>query len=79
MTGTPIGSPMLKARAPLLLDLPEDAWFDIGPMHKDIRLELDTAGDLGSLLASAEVADKALSRAEEDVVVGQPHARTASC
>jgi 3-hydroxyisobutyrate dehydrogenase-like beta-hydroxyacid dehydrogenase len=65
MTQSPIGSPMLKARAPLVLDLPEDAWFDIELMHKDIRLALDSAGDLGLALASAEVADKALSRAEE--------------
>ena len=27
MTGSPIGSPMLKARADLVLDLPDEAWF----------------------------------------------------
>ena len=31
MTQSPIGSPMLKARAPLVLDLPDEAWFDIAP------------------------------------------------
>ena len=31
MTESPIGSPMLKARAPLVLDLPDEAWFDVGP------------------------------------------------
>src|SRR3954451_4513202 len=36
MTGSPIGSPMLKARAALVLDLPEEAWFDIGLMQKDV-------------------------------------------
>jgi len=41
MTQSPIGSPMLKARAPLVLDLPDDAWFDIGLMHKDIRRAVD--------------------------------------
>jgi 3-hydroxyisobutyrate dehydrogenase-like beta-hydroxyacid dehydrogenase len=35
MTASAIGSPTLKARAPLILDLPDDAWFDIGLMHKD--------------------------------------------
>jgi 3-hydroxyisobutyrate dehydrogenase-like beta-hydroxyacid dehydrogenase len=65
MTQSPIGSPMLKTRAPLVLDLPEDAWFDIELMHKDIRLALDTAADLGLPLASAEVADTVLSRAQE--------------
>jgi 3-hydroxyisobutyrate dehydrogenase-like beta-hydroxyacid dehydrogenase len=56
---------MLKARAPLVLDLPEDAWFDIELMHKDIRLALALAGDLNVPLASADAADKVLTRAEE--------------
>src|SRR4029077_7913925 len=34
MTQSPIGSPMLKARADLVLDLPEDAWFDMSFMQK---------------------------------------------
>jgi 3-hydroxyisobutyrate dehydrogenase-like beta-hydroxyacid dehydrogenase len=65
MTQSPIGSPMLKAREPLILDLPEDAWFDIELMHKDIRLALAMAADLNVPLASADAADKALSHAEE--------------
>ena len=43
MTQSPIGSPMLKARAALVLDLPDEAWFDVGLMQKDIALALDTA------------------------------------
>ena len=46
MTESPIGSPMLKARAPLVLDLPEEAWFDVGLMHKDITLALALAREL---------------------------------
>ena len=65
MTQSPIGSPMLKARAPLVFDLPEDAWFDIELMHKDIRLALTTAGELDVSLPSADLADKTLSSAEE--------------
>ena len=65
MTQSPIGSPMLKARAPLVRDLPEDAWFDIGLMHKDIRLALGEAAELEVPLPSAEVADTMLARAEE--------------
>ena len=42
MTESPIGSPMLKARAALVLDLPEEAWFDVGLMQKDLVLALDT-------------------------------------
>jgi 3-hydroxyisobutyrate dehydrogenase-like beta-hydroxyacid dehydrogenase len=65
MTESPIGSPMLKARVPLVLDLPEDAWFDIGMMHKDIRLALETANELGVQLPSANAADEMLTKAEE--------------
>jgi len=65
MTESPIGSPMLKARAPLVLDLPEDAWFGIGLMHKDIRLALETAGELGVPLPAGRATDEVLTRASE--------------
>jgi len=65
MTESPIGSPMLKARAPLVLDLPEEAWFDVRLMHKDIALALAMAGELDVRLPAAEAADEALGRAEE--------------
>jgi len=65
MTESPIGSPMLKARAPLVLDLPEEAWFDVRLMHKDIALALAMAGELDVRLPAAEAADEALGRAEK--------------
>jgi 3-hydroxyisobutyrate dehydrogenase-like beta-hydroxyacid dehydrogenase len=43
MTESAIGSPMLKARVPLVLDLPEEAWFDVRLMHKDICRWLATS------------------------------------
>jgi 3-hydroxyisobutyrate dehydrogenase-like beta-hydroxyacid dehydrogenase len=64
MTESPIGSPMLKARAPLVLDLPEEAWFDVSLMHKDITLALALARELDLGLPSADAADGALSQAE---------------
>jgi 3-hydroxyisobutyrate dehydrogenase-like beta-hydroxyacid dehydrogenase len=64
MTESPIGSPMLKARAPLVLDLPEEAWFDVSLMHKDITLALALARELDLRLPSADAADGALSEAE---------------
>jgi 3-hydroxyisobutyrate dehydrogenase-like beta-hydroxyacid dehydrogenase len=63
MTQSPIGSPMLKARADLVLDLPEEAWFDIGLMQKDIVLALDTARQLRVPLPSAATADEMLTLA----------------
>lgn len=63
MTQSPIGSPMLKARADLVLDLPDDAWFDIGLMQKDIVLALDTARQMRIPLSSAAAADEMLTLA----------------
>jgi 3-hydroxyisobutyrate dehydrogenase-like beta-hydroxyacid dehydrogenase len=65
MTESAIGSPMLQARAPLVLDLPEQAWFDVQLMHKDIRLALAAAREAGIPLPSASVADGMLGRAED--------------
>jgi 3-hydroxyisobutyrate dehydrogenase-like beta-hydroxyacid dehydrogenase len=60
MTHSPIGSSMLAGRAPLILDLPDDAWFDTTLMHKDIRLALAAAHELDVPLPSAAVADRML-------------------
>jgi 3-hydroxyisobutyrate dehydrogenase-like beta-hydroxyacid dehydrogenase len=89
MTDSAIGSPMLKARIPLVLDLPDEAWFDVGLMHKDIRLALAAARELDVPLPSAGVADELLARATElgyerrDIaaifeVLGRTGARSAS-
>jgi 3-hydroxyisobutyrate dehydrogenase-like beta-hydroxyacid dehydrogenase len=61
MTASPIGSPMLKARAALVLDLPDDAWFDVGLMQKDIVLALAAARELRVPLPSAAAADGMLT------------------
>jgi 3-hydroxyisobutyrate dehydrogenase-like beta-hydroxyacid dehydrogenase len=65
MSATPIGSPMLKARIPLLLDLPEHAWFDVAMMQKDIRLALEVAKTIDLPLPSAAAADHMLTTASE--------------
>jgi 3-hydroxyisobutyrate dehydrogenase-like beta-hydroxyacid dehydrogenase len=61
MTQSPIGSPMLKARGPLILDLPDEAWFDVRLMQKDIVLALDTGRELRVPLPSAATADELLT------------------
>jgi 3-hydroxyisobutyrate dehydrogenase-like beta-hydroxyacid dehydrogenase len=63
MTNSPIGSPMLKARADLILDLPDEAWFDISLMQKDIVLALEAARQLRLPLPSAATADGMLTLA----------------
>jgi 3-hydroxyisobutyrate dehydrogenase len=64
MEASPIGSPMLRARASIILDPPEEAWFDLRFMHKDVELALATARELRIPLPSAERADEVLERAE---------------
>jgi len=63
MTGPAIGSAMLRARA--VLDLPEQARFDVQLMHKDIRLALGSARESTAPLPAASAADSGPSRAEE--------------
>jgi 3-hydroxyisobutyrate dehydrogenase-like beta-hydroxyacid dehydrogenase len=70
MTSSPIGSPMLKARAALVLDLPEEAWFDVGLMQKDVVLALDAARRLHVPLPSAAAADEVLTVAR---AIGYEH------
>ncbi len=61
LTHSAIGSPMLQARAPLVQELPEEAWFDIAMMQKDLRLALESGREEGVLMPSATAADKMLT------------------
>jgi 3-hydroxyisobutyrate dehydrogenase-like beta-hydroxyacid dehydrogenase len=75
MSTSSIGSPMLRARIPLLLELPEHAWFDVELMQKDIRLARQTADDLQIPLPSATIADQILTKARN---LGYAHRDLAS-
>ena len=61
LTSSAIGSPMLRARAPLVLDLAEEAWFDVAMMQKDLGLALESGRDEGLLMPATIAADKMLS------------------
>ena len=63
MTQSAIGSPMLKAREPLVLDLPDEAWFDVSLMQKDVALALEAGRELRVPLPSAAAADTVLTAA----------------
>jgi 3-hydroxyisobutyrate dehydrogenase-like beta-hydroxyacid dehydrogenase len=65
MTRSAIGSPMLKARVPLLLDQTDETWFDIELMHKDIRLARRAGDELATPLPTAAVADEILTQASQ--------------
>ncbi|MDX6468576.1 MAG: hypothetical protein QOF75_379 [Gaiellaceae bacterium] len=64
MTQSAIGSPMLKARRELVFDLPDEAWFDVGFMQKDIGLALEAARELRVAVPSATAADSMLKVAQ---------------
>jgi 3-hydroxyisobutyrate dehydrogenase-like beta-hydroxyacid dehydrogenase len=65
MTHSAVGSPMLQARAALLRELPDSAWFDVAMMQKDLRLALDQGHNEGVPMPSTTVADQMLSTARE--------------
>jgi 3-hydroxyisobutyrate dehydrogenase-like beta-hydroxyacid dehydrogenase len=65
MTESPIGSPMLKARVPLVLDRPDETWFDVELMHKDIRLVRQAGEEPATPLPTAAVADEILAAADQ--------------
>ncbi len=75
LTRSAEASPMLTSRAPLVLDLPEQAWYDVGLMRKDLRLALEAAGSLDVPLLSAAVADQlytaaqAMGHGKQDIAV----------
>jgi 3-hydroxyisobutyrate dehydrogenase-like beta-hydroxyacid dehydrogenase len=63
MIQSAIGSPMLKARASNIFDLPDEAWFDLDFMHKDIDLALAAAGELHIPLPTAARTEEILTAA----------------
>jgi 3-hydroxyisobutyrate dehydrogenase-like beta-hydroxyacid dehydrogenase len=65
MSASAIGSPMLKARVPMVLDLPKTAWFDVELMEKDVQLAREAADGLEVPLPSAAVAAEMLGKAIE--------------
>ena len=58
-----IGSPMLQARAPLLLELPEEAWFDVAMMQKDLALAVESGREEALLMPATTAADETLTLA----------------
>ena len=63
MAASAIGSPFLRGRAPLVIDLPDEAWFDVELAHKDIRLALATGRSEQVPLPSAALADEWFTKA----------------
>jgi 3-hydroxyisobutyrate dehydrogenase-like beta-hydroxyacid dehydrogenase len=63
MLGSVIASPMLKYRAPFVLDMPEEAWFDVNMMQKDMLLALEAGRQLNVPMPTTAVANELLTAA----------------
>jgi 3-hydroxyisobutyrate dehydrogenase len=70
-----IASPMVKYRGPFVLGMPQEAWFDVDMIQKDLRLALDMARTSGVTLPTVALthelmtAAKALGLAKYDFAV----------
>jgi 3-hydroxyisobutyrate dehydrogenase-like beta-hydroxyacid dehydrogenase len=47
MTNSVIASPMVQYRGPFVLQLPDEAWFNVNMMQKDVQLALELGRQLG--------------------------------
>ncbi len=56
-------SPAMKYRGPFILHMPEEAWFDIGLMQKDIQLALEVGRDLAVPTFTAGLSNEMLTAA----------------
>ena len=59
-----VASPMVKYRGPFVLGMPEEAWFDVDMMQKDLRLALDMARARGVTLPSVSLTHELLTAAK---------------
>lgn len=58
-----IASPMLKYRGPFVLQMPEEAWFDVNMMQKDMLLALEMGRQLDVPLPTTAVTNEFLTAA----------------
>jgi 3-hydroxyisobutyrate dehydrogenase-like beta-hydroxyacid dehydrogenase len=63
LTGSAIASPMIKYRGPFVLEQPEEAWFDVNMMQKDMLLALELGRTLDVPLPTTAVTNEFLTAA----------------
>lgn len=56
-------SPMLKYRGPFVLGMPEEAWFKVGMMQKDLQLALELGRSVGVPLPATALSHEMLTAA----------------
>jgi 3-hydroxyisobutyrate dehydrogenase-like beta-hydroxyacid dehydrogenase len=58
-----IASPMVKYRGPFVLNMPEEAWFDVNMMQKDLQLALEMGRQLDVPLPTTATTNEMLTAA----------------
>jgi 3-hydroxyisobutyrate dehydrogenase-like beta-hydroxyacid dehydrogenase len=63
MTHSVIGSPMVQYRGPMVLNMPDEAWFDVNMMQKDMLLALEMGRQLDVPLPTTAITNEMLTAA----------------
>ena len=63
LTNSVVASPMVQYRGPFVLGMPDEAWFNINMMQKDMTLALEMGRQLGVPLPTTAVTDEFLTSA----------------
>jgi 3-hydroxyisobutyrate dehydrogenase-like beta-hydroxyacid dehydrogenase len=63
LTNSVIASPMVKYRGPFVLEMPEEAWFNVNMMQKDMSLALELGRQLDVPLPTTAVTNEFLTAA----------------
>ena len=61
LLGSVVASPMLKYRGPFVLELPEEAWFNVNMMQKDMLLALEQGRQLDVPLPTTSTVNELLT------------------
>jgi 3-hydroxyisobutyrate dehydrogenase-like beta-hydroxyacid dehydrogenase len=63
MTHSAVASPMIQYRGPFVLQQPEEAWFDVNMMQKDMLLAMDLGRQLNVPVPTTAVTNEFLTAA----------------
>ena len=59
-----VASPMIKYRGPFVLGMPEEAWFDVDMIQKDLRLALELGRSVGVTLPATALTNEMMTAAK---------------
>ena len=74
LTNSAIASPMVKYRGPFVLKLPEEAWFNVNMMQKDMLLAMEMGRALDVPLPTTAISNEFLTAARGMGLVEQDFA-----